>query len=516
MFCSEALQRFNPCFCTRSWLAMGVTFVHLLSALVSSASEGAAGIPPEVRISNAATAYYLLLMGLAQAKLAFQQGWEKRYLPLQTVRNICWSLATMILIALHSPGIDPAKVQEKCVESWFGRCKAPYRGNPSIRDSIYAQHLQHLKQLASPATPAAFSATEISHETASACIDRAFTGAANLMQYLSYKVTAEQIQKNFKAWWRSEGHEMMTQGAGAAMDGDSDTEDKPVLEQGAAVETLDAFEEEAQEIDYEADDVAEVANQAELQLITSAEDHAAMKAELAALQEKVLEPLPAELPAPEPEASENAIVGCGLDAKSTGPSHEVNARNACWLSLQSGCEDLEEFDMQAIDAWTADRTLQRHHSLMGAMRQFASSVRQREGILSRTTVTGAAPTSEWNLLQHQLAKGRASTLLNGGRQSRSAAWMAVQDKVVAAAASTVGDGAKMAWRPDHLCPDTGKQPPQIVAFLDGQKKVAIGLVASVWRGAVTKKDGSTTRRMRSTRPSPGMRVYGSGACRNTK
>ncbi|CAE7341438.1 unnamed protein product, partial [Symbiodinium necroappetens] len=107
------------------------------------------------------------------------------------------------------------------------------------------------------------------------------------MPYLSCRVPAEQIQENFKAWWRSEEHGMMTQGTGPEMDGDSDADDEPVIQDGVAVETLDTFEEEAQEIDYEANDVAAMASQANLHLFTSAEDHAAMKAELAALQEKV-------------------------------------------------------------------------------------------------------------------------------------------------------------------------------------------------------------------------------------
>ncbi|CAE7200635.1 unnamed protein product [Symbiodinium sp. CCMP2592] len=525
----QALDRFNPGYSQRSWLSCGVCFIQLLSALVSSASEGSAGIAPDVRVTNASIAYFVLLMGLAQSKLSFQQGWELHFLPLQRIRNVCFSLVTMILVTVHSPGMDPSKVQEKCVESWFGRCKAAYRGNPSIRDSIYSQHMEHLKQVKAPAKGEAFAAPELSMETAAACVDRGFQTAAQLLEYLSYKVPSEQIVKNFKAWWKSEGHEMMTQGsAGAPAEEDCDQE---IHEDAAGVAALDVFDEEAHEIDYEAEDAAAMAVQQNLDLVTAAEDHAAVKAELAALHDEATDPVVPAVQDPEPgqvvpavqdpdpgqvvpavqdpEPVPKSIVGCGVDAKSSGPSHQINSKNACWLSFPAYCTNrlqrellgLDPFNMSAIDAWTADRTLERQQHLMGAMRQFAASVRQREGILSRTAVTGAKPASDWNLLQSQLARGRAATLIHGGRQSRSNAWMAVQDKVVAATAS-VGDGSKIAWRPDHMRPDDGKQAPQVVAYLDGQKKVQVGVVASIWRGAVTKKDGTATRRMRATSPLP--------------
>ena len=179
----------------------------MLSGLTSSASEGSAGLTPETRIVNAATAYFVLLMGLAQAKLNFKQDWERHYLPLVTVRNLCWSMVSAITVAIFFSGVDPSKFGEKMVESWYGRAKQGYRGTPSIRDGLYGQHREHLKQLSQPCEVDEFAAKVITCETAALLVDRAFIGAAGLMQHLSYKVASRTIQQNFQAWWKSEGED---------------------------------------------------------------------------------------------------------------------------------------------------------------------------------------------------------------------------------------------------------------------------------------------------------------------
>ncbi|CAE7273725.1 hypothetical protein AK812_SmicGene16180 [Symbiodinium microadriaticum] len=407
----QALDRLNPAYCHRGWQGFGMAALQMLSGLISSASEGSHGLGPETRVTNAAMAYFLLLLGLAQSKWTWTHNWGLHFLPIVTVRNICWSLVQAILVAIHSPGADASKLQEKIAESWFGRAKA---------------------DLASP---------EITCARAAVLVDKAFKAAVNLMQHLSYKVTGEEIEKNFKAWWRSEGHDIMTQGGGGPHDPEDGDDD------AAGIGSLDALLEDAAEIDYEDVDPAAAARQDDLRRITAAEDHAAVKAELAALHEELVQP-----PSAAPEVP--------VDAGAQVVQHE----------------DTEAFDMTTVDAWTADKTLQRHLSPMSAMRQFSSSIRQREGIGSR-----------------------AATLLHGGRQSRSTAWMAVQNK-----AEETADAEQLAFRPDYLRPDSGKHEPQVIVYLDAQKNVRVGMVASIWRGAVVKPDGSASRQMRTTRASPGV------------
>ena len=71
-------------------------------------------------------------------------------------------------------------------------------------------------------------------------------------------------------------------------------------------------------------------------------------------------------------------------------------------------------------------------------------------------------------------------------------------------AEETADAEQLAFRPDYLRPDSGKHEPQVIVYLDAQKNVRVGMVASIWRGAVVKPDGSASRQMRTTRASPGV------------
>ena len=135
------------------------------------------------------------------------------------------------------------------------------------------------------------------------------------MQHLSYKVTGEEIEKNFKAWWRSEGHDIMTQGGGGPHDPEDGDDD------AAGIGSLDALLEDAAEIDYEDVDPAAAARQDDLRRITAAEDHAAVKAELAALHEELVQP-----PSAAPEVPVDAgaqVVQHEEPSRSRGPSSAV-------------------------------------------------------------------------------------------------------------------------------------------------------------------------------------------------
>ena len=109
------------------------------------------------------------------------------------------------------------------------------------------------------------------------------------------------------------------------------------------------------------------------------------------------------------------------------------------------------------------------------------------------------------------SRGPAATLFNGWRQSRASSWQQMQEKLTRA----VDAADTETWvprSPTHLRPDSGQENAQIAVFLDETESAQLGIVRSVWRGAVTSKEGSQTRQMRATRPAAGPVLHTVSKC----
>ena len=115
------------------------------------AQEGGRNFSNDVMCQNLAGAYYLMVAGTCIAQLSHGKDFEKRWLPLATVRNFCRACALGIVrCACAEPFCKPTCFAEKICEHAFGEVRGYFRGNPSIADAIMGSQKRHLHNLRKP------------------------------------------------------------------------------------------------------------------------------------------------------------------------------------------------------------------------------------------------------------------------------------------------------------------------------------------------------------------------------
>lgn len=94
-------------------------------------------------------AYYFLLMGATQSLSEHKKKWSRHFLPKTTLKNLLYTCARTILGCIHwdeRVPFRPCSRTETCCETHFSAVKAPFRGQPSIKDAILGSYHCHMKQ----------------------------------------------------------------------------------------------------------------------------------------------------------------------------------------------------------------------------------------------------------------------------------------------------------------------------------------------------------------------------------
>ncbi|CAE7696257.1 unnamed protein product [Symbiodinium sp. CCMP2592] len=490
----QAFLRLSPTYTSTCWNSFGLHTAQYISALVSSGWEGATGLSTRQRFGNLASAYILLLCNLMLAKCNWGTDWEMKYLPLCTVRNLCYGCALgMSLCVFCESAVRPCAFAEKVAEQFFSRMKAGYRGTASLADCLLGIQKEHLKLSGLSLEVPEESSMPLDLPTANKLFERSFKEAIRFQTWVSRNRKPDELEKQFLLWFQSEGQALLTKGRAEDDDLDKEGEDEDDLP-GAECD------------DLEGDGVPDEA----MALLQDVEDHIIAKAQLEDL---------ASSSAVEAEHAEDGEEGTddeeiGPDVSVVSPAGDKDQHTQeCKLTLHGLvmlCDDIETFSMETKEATQAEMCLQRQQQLQPLMRALVLKCREREGYISKAQLRGGVKLqSSYHRLQHELALARAACQTEGSRQSRLATWRTTQKHCIAEVQSK-----KAADQDMPLLDLTHYKPAnhpeyQVILFVDEHKSLQIGMVCSVWRGAVLKKQAqagktsAVTRRMRATKPATG-------------
>ena len=124
----------SPPFLTRTWSAMGQHFHALIAALMMSGATASRGFNKAQHASNSFSAFYLLCLHVVHN--TYKKRDVTQSIHQTTVRNAC-ALCANIITSTMTP-LEPRLVQERPIEEHFSRLKAPYRGQPTLRDGLFS------------------------------------------------------------------------------------------------------------------------------------------------------------------------------------------------------------------------------------------------------------------------------------------------------------------------------------------------------------------------------------------
>ena len=104
---------------------------------------------------NSLIAYYILLLCYHASVKEAGRLWNRRFMPLTTLKNLCYACAHSIIACTNwdpSTPWRPASRTEAPCEYHFAQVKKHYRGNPSVKDGILGCQRAHLDQFRDPQT----------------------------------------------------------------------------------------------------------------------------------------------------------------------------------------------------------------------------------------------------------------------------------------------------------------------------------------------------------------------------
>ena len=130
----DSISRMSPPFLTRTWSAMGQHFHALIAALMMSGATASRGFNKAQHASNSFSAFYLLCLHVVHN--TYKKRDMTQSIHQTTVRNAC-ALCANIITSTMTP-LEPRLVQERPIEEHFSRLKAPYRGQPTLRDGLFS------------------------------------------------------------------------------------------------------------------------------------------------------------------------------------------------------------------------------------------------------------------------------------------------------------------------------------------------------------------------------------------
>ncbi|CAE7345801.1 unnamed protein product [Symbiodinium sp. CCMP2592] len=497
----EEAQRTNPACLRSAWCSFGHHGYTLVSSLVALAGEAGDLLTSKERLGAAATCYFFLLMNHMVVKQQHAENAEKYSLPRTTLRNTLHGLLLSILGCMHPGEVGRDSFSARCfqeavAEHHFGRAKSPYRGTPSFGQGLWGVHRCHVEQLRAKWTAPETGCSPVPSTEVTKVLDDSMEDAAWTLAFMSLGRTASVILADFRAWWPGYGKALVTQGLEEIDDDDDGVDAEGMI-----------FEEEAGE---------QPADDEDLRLVESLEDHVLNKQQIAQLLDTP--PVPEEA-----AAAASAVVMPSQQAETTEQTEEAetaskhlkaalvlatdasgatSTRPRTWHDLLQRMRTLKDFDLSKPGSELLGACLQRQLLMTPRIRALAASTHHARGILSTAMLSGkeAVCDSDYHKLVHELALARSAGFSDGKRMSRANGWKTVQEKCQAVAMNA----AASPWfvhTVTHVRPLTDVEKPQIVLYSYRQgPEVHLGVVTTVFRGAVMKSS-SSSRRLRTTKPS---------------
>ena len=205
-------HRLCPAFFSETWLSDGLILFAFIGNLMSSCWNCC--LSPEATFVNAATAFYLLMLHISEAKRVHGDGWKTCTAPFQTVRN-CLHLMAHAMLSCVFTCTGPwrlASRQERFAESHFSKVKSLWRGSPSIRDGLFGTHLEHFRavsQLKHHTWPACAEAQPVCAFTAAELSEEALRNACFWQSAVSKRAAAS-IRHDLLSWYQVEGRAFLT------------------------------------------------------------------------------------------------------------------------------------------------------------------------------------------------------------------------------------------------------------------------------------------------------------------
>ena len=140
----EGVSRLSTIFMPKSWDSFGAHLHAFVCALFICGTTASPRFPRKVILFNLLACHYMVLLNVQHAKAKFGAAWQSHFLALQTVRNLS-TLCAGGVNQCFIPRLEPVCCQELAIETHFSRIKQAFRGQPSIRDSIYGTVMSHLR-----------------------------------------------------------------------------------------------------------------------------------------------------------------------------------------------------------------------------------------------------------------------------------------------------------------------------------------------------------------------------------
>ena len=405
----EACARFNPGLLVGQWSDAGMSLAMLLDCLMMACWAGCGDSSPAEVCYNAFCCYYWVMLNVCQSRSTGSD-----FLPLQTSRNICALCAHAILGACNwseELRFAPNCREERVMEHFFSKCKAPYRGSPSLKDGVHgvqACHLQQWRECPPKVNTSKGFHRPVPAKEAKRIARQALKDAALLQSYITVDKTADTVLEELSCFWAKEGRKLFA-GEGAT----HATSDGGWLPE----DDLFAAEIDVTEFDVPPSDVAHevtVNDSSAGDTLLAAEDRSVLVDQCHAIISQQLQP----------DTTED--LAAVVPADSAGESPDSQFRTLACVLKTVGCQPA--FDKSTEAAKGAAGCLRRLRLLQGGIKAFCTRVRQAEGVLSKAEikVAGAKKTNKWNYVSHQLALARQHDTFSRQKVARSVSWSRAQ------------------------------------------------------------------------------------------
>ncbi|CAE7212196.1 unnamed protein product, partial [Symbiodinium sp. CCMP2592] len=469
-----AAQRMSTPFVGRQWQSPGVLLHAFVGALICSCTTASPGFSREDLCLNAMSAMYLLLLHRAEAARQWPEWAERNRKSLSdiTVKNGV-ALMHFVVVACLCDDTEPRSLQELAIEHHFGRLKV--------------LQLSRMPEAALQERCSSFARPALDMDTLKNIAKKALRTALEFQCFISVDTAPSELYGDFQKWWRKQGMDLFRS-------------------PDAAANAFDLFDITPElEEDLEPPAVGDTKEQrAATEVLHQVQDRAQLIADIKAMENPDAQDIQDEAGK---EDEEKQVVPQQADKEPHESPPEAVAAVPTSLSnvLQAAkVNGGDIFDLDSASAAGQTAMLQRVLHMSGFLRSFIRHARAQEGLLSLSTLNSQpAPLNSWNEREHQLAIARRAANVSQVRLSRAQAWQSSQQRL----AVDVRPRNSLATEADPgLSPPTtyfpcGKDRFQIVAHLWGGQ-VGIGLILTVFRGALVKKPNSSELTVRTARPFP--------------
>ncbi|CAE7714428.1 FEN1 [Symbiodinium sp. CCMP2592] len=466
----DSISRMSPPFLTRTWSALGQHFHALIAALMMSGATASRGFSKLQHASNSFSAFYLLCLHVVYNNHKKRD--KSQSIHQTTVRNAGALCANIITSTMTS--LEPKLVQERPVEEHFSRVKAPYRGQPTLRDGLFGlarlngRQAKQLEKETADSLSAAQTVqcreplTEENRQT-DLLAKIANKSLASAIQYFCMHCvdeTPDELSFKFFHWWKNSSESYFRASVAVEADDDEHPPEAEVQEAG--------------------DDAVQLHH---LQLLEAVQDRAVVMEELQrGPDEEAVDAAAPELEeVPDPEE----LVPRDEDGEE-GSHQPMTLQDIVRKAMAKPA--FSKYIVGEEGGQGSYPALQRARLVMGPAREFIRLVRLEEGVLSQALLENRRTNLNlFNLREAELAAARRAASVCAQRTSRAAAWQKATEKFVAGFLEKPGADAGLqavqAFR--HLSDEN----PQIVVY---QRKgidaaPGLGVVLTVFRGSLTKQ-----------------------------